>query len=133
MKKTLHNELLYIRDLELNIKSLKEVLQREEKHLESLQEECNHDIVIVAKVISLGYSIRAKCLFCGEDFSLPHSLRELPNENILEPCFCKKFNEYSEEDIYNAIKQKAKYITKQTPDITKDKLRDELKKFLEEN
>ena len=39
----------------------------------------------------------------------------------------------AEEDIYNAIKQKAKYITKQTPDITKDKLRDELKKFLEEN
>ena len=134
MNKTLYDELLYVRDLELNIKSLKEILQREEKRFESLQEECSHDIVIVAKVLSPGYSIEAKCLFCGENFSIPHSLRKLPNENTLEACYCKKFAGYPTKDIYNAIERKARCITKsQTPDITMDKLRDELKKFLQEN
>ena len=132
--KTLNDELLYIRSLEKNIKASKEILEREEKRLETLQEECSHDIVIVAKVISTGYSLKAKCLFCGKHFSTPHELREIPNKNKLEACFCKKLQMLSTNEIYDCIEHKSDSIILHSNDnLTKDELYYELKKFLEED
>ena len=133
MEMTLESKLLRIKDLEANIKALKQILERENARLESLQEECKHDIVVVAAILSPGYSIEAKCLFCGEHFSLPHSLRELPRENILEACYCQKFCDHSVNDIYKDIIAKSIFIARHNPNITKNELYNKLKKLLEEN
>ncbi len=133
MGTALKSELLRIKDLEENIKALNQILERENARLKSLQEECNHDIIIVADILSPGYSIEAKCLFCGKHFSSPHSLRELPEKNILEVCFSKKFYDYSVNAIYNCIIDKSTSIAYHNPNITKNELYDKLKKFSEEN
>lgn len=132
MKKTLKDELLYIKNLELNIKAASQILKRKQSRLESLQDECCHDIVIVAKVISIGYSLKAKCLFCGKHFSTPHELREIPNKNNLEACYCEKFQYSSESEIYDFITSQAEIAILKNPDITKKELGEYLEQFLKD-
>lgn len=134
MKKTLKDELLYIKNLEANIKASSQILKREESRLEALQEECKHDIVIVAEVPSPGYIVKAKCLFCGKLFSSPHSLRELPNINtLIEACYCKKLQYDSENEIYEFITFQAEIAILKNPDITKKELGEYLEQLLKED
>ena len=130
MSMDLRIKLMRIQDLEANIKATEEIYKRETARLEKMQEECNHEIVIVAGVPNPGYSVRAKCLFCGKHFSTPHDLRELPNKNLLDAYSCKKFEYYSENEIYNYITHQVNSITYKNSDVTIDELRDELQVLL---
>lgn len=129
MSMDLRIKLMRVQDLEANIKAAKEIYKRETARLEKIQESCNHEIVIVAAT-NIGYSVKAKCIFCGEHFTSPHDLRKLPNKSLLEACFCKKFEGYSEDEIYCSITRRANSISRKNSNITIDELRDELQKFI---
>lgn len=129
MSMSLRIKLFKIQDLESNIKIAKKTYEEEISRLKKLQENCNHEIVIVATT-NPGYSVKAKCLFCGKHFSTPHDLRELPNKSILEACYCKKFEGYSEDKIYSCITRRATSIVHTNSNITVNELYDELQKYL---
>lgn len=122
-------KLMRIKDLEANIEIAKKTYEEEISRLEKLQENCSHEIVIVVSS-NPGYSVKAKCLFCGKHFSTPHDLRELPNKSLLEACYCKRFKGYSEDQINGCITLKSYSITRKNSNITIDELRDELQQFL---
>lgn len=129
MSMDLRIKLMRIKDLEANIEIAKKTYEEEISRLEKLQENCTHEIVIVGSS-NPGYSVKAKCLFCRKHFSSPHDLRELPNKNLLEACYCKRFKGYPEDQINSCITLKAYSITRKNSNITIDELRDELQQFL---
>lgn len=118
--------LLYI---EASLKLAKKDYEKEFSRLEELQENCKHELVIVASA-NPGYSVEAKCIFCGKHFTSPHDLRELPNKSLLEACYFNKFEGYSKDEIYSSITRKANSIARKNSNITIDELRDELQKHL---
>lgn len=129
MSMDLRIKLMRIKDLEANIEIAKKTYEEEISRLEKLQENCTHEIVIVGSS-NPGYSVKAKCLFCGKHFSTPHDLRKLPNKSLLEACYCNRFEGYSEDEINSCITSMANSIVRKNSNITVTELYDELQKFL---
>ncbi len=108
---------------------LEQKKQKLQAELEELQEKCEHSIIIVTKV-NPGYAIRAKCLFCGEHYTIPHQLREIPNHITLEAWTYEKLKHiYSDREIYRIITNKAKEFLKENPTMTSKKLAQQLENF----
>lgn len=129
MSMDLRIKLMRVQDLESDIKKANEIYKGRTAALERMQNNCNHEIVIVASA-NPGYSVEAKCIFCGKHFTSPHDLRELPNKSLLEACYSNKFEGYSKDEIYSSITRKANSIARKNSNITIDELRDELQKHL---
>lgn len=97
--------------------------------LEKLQENCEHSIIIVARV-NPGYAVWAKCLFCGKYYNIPHELRKIPNHIDLEAYKYKKFRYfYSDRGIYSIITNKAKEYLSESPDMQSKQLAQKLEDF----
>ena len=100
--------------------------------LEILQEDCEHSIIIVTNV-NPGYSIRARCLFCGKRYYIPHELREIPNHIDLDAykynCFRHVF---LDREIYDIITNRAKEYLVENPDIQSKQLAQKLENYFKQ-
>ncbi len=97
--------------------------------LEKLQENCEHNIIIVARV-NPGYEVWSKCLFCGKYYNVPHELREIPNHIVLDAYNYKRFKcFYSDEEIYSIITNKAKEYLSENPNMQSKQLAQKLENF----
>ena len=130
MNKALLNSILETECLEETIEKLNNNLRQEKENLEKKQEECKHNIVIVAEC-NPGYSVKARCLFCGKHFHTPHDLREISEHELLEVCFSKRYQGYTGNQIYLDITKSAKKILQQNSSMTYNQLYQNLKKLLE--
>lgn len=108
------------------------MLEKKQKELktelEKLQEDCEHSIIIVAKV-NPGYAVWAKCLFCNKHFYTPHELRDIPNHILLEAWKYDKLKYYSDDEKYSIITSKAKEFVEEDTTITSKQLAQKLETF----
>lgn len=109
------------------------IIEKKEKELktelEKLQESCDHNIIIVARV-NTGYAIWAKCLFCGKYYNVPHELREIPNHIDLDTYNYKRFKYFHpDEEIYSIVTNKAKEYLSENPNMQSKQLAQKLEDF----
>lgn len=114
-------------------------LEARRKEIISELDNCEHEIVVVSKVISVGNSLRAKCLCCGKKYFEPYELSEVPYNNRLEVYRSKKiayrspdgdlWGYMSPDEVYDFVREKIRELTLAYPNITSEDLLKELREF----